>query len=364
MHKAPLDSVKMDNSWKTMLNALDSALLVLNEDWGLEFANASARALLACRDDEELAACWGGALREHAAAAFSAAEDLQAGDATEFELELPGAERPRRLRLEWFPLDEERRQRALILRDLDLVPADAGDLRLIGRYRSLARLYRTLGHDLKGPLNAMTINMDLLKTCLTRFAPADPALRERQARYLKVLDEELGRMSRSLQTFLAQAVPPTQEAARPFSLREVLMDLVSLVASQARAQQVALEVQMDEQTITLEGWRDLLKQALLNLAINALEAMPTGGRLTIKLESRLDRAVILFQDTGAGIAPEALDRIWDLNYTTKKTGSGIGLYVARSVIESFGGAISVECRPAQGACFTVSLPITLKEGAS
>jgi signal transduction histidine kinase len=231
----------------------------------------------------------------------------------------------------------------------------------MGRYRALARLYRTLGHDLKAPLNALTINLDLLKTSVTRYAPPEPLIRERQARYLKVLEDELARLNRSLVTFLAQAVPPTQETAQPFNLRELLMELISLIAPQARQQQVAVEVLLDERDMILEGQRDLLKQALLNMTVNALEAMPGGGRLTVKLETRMGRAVILLRDSGAGIKPEDVEKIWELHYTTKKTGSGIGLYVARSVIESFGGTIGVEAADGQGTCFTVSLPITSKE---
>lgn len=360
MNKAPLDSVKMDQHWKTLLDALDQGLLVAGEDWSIEFFNRAAGDLLGCRDESEFHERWSAVLREQAVAAFGRGEEVCAGAFIDFNV--PEGERPRRLRLECYPLDEEHHLRALLLRDRERTEMAQGDLRLIGRYRSLARLYRTMGHDLKAPLNALTINMDLLKTSLTRYAPPDPMIRERQQRYLKVLEDEMGRLNRSLVNFLAQAVPPTQDAARPFSLREVLMELVSLLAPQARQQQVAVEVLMDEQNLMLEGQRDLLKQALLNIAVNALEAMSGGGRLTIKLETRMGRAIILIQDTGSGIAAEAMEKIWELNYTTKKTGSGIGLYVARSVIESSGGNIGVDSRGGQGTCFTVTLPITLKEG--
>ena len=114
--------------------------------------------------------------------------------------------------------------------------------------------------------------------------------------------------------------------------------------------------------MSLEGQRDLLKQALLNIAVNALEAMTGGGGLAIKLESRLGRAILIVQDTGPGIPADDPEKIWELHYTTKKAGTGIGLYVAHSVVESFGGAISVDSHDGQGTCFTISLPLIPKEG--
>lgn len=357
MNKASLDHDKIDHHWKSLLDALDLGLLVAAEDWSLEFANREAHNLLG-RGPEELGIYWNTVLKAQVSDGLSIAGEEPGAI---FDFELPVEDKPKKLRLELFPLSEDSAPRALLLRDRDRAESAHEDLRLVSRYRSLGRLYRTMGHDLKAPLNALTINLDLLKTSLTRYAAPDVMIRDRQQRYLKVLEDELARLNRSLQSFLAQAVPPTQETMRAFSLQEVLMDLISLIAPQARQQQVAVDVQIDEQQMTLEGQRDLLKQSLLNMAVNALEAMTGGGRLTIRLETRMGRAVILFQDTGAGIPPEAVEKIWELNYSTKKMGSGVGLYVARSVVESFGGTIGVDSRPGQGTCFTVSLPITLKE---
>jgi two-component system sensor histidine kinase HydH len=102
--------------------------------------------------------------------------------------------------------------------------------------------------------------------------------------------------------------------------------------------------------------RDRLKQAFLNIAINALEAMPAGGRLVLRVAMEGESVVLQCRDTGPGIAPEQLAEVYQLYYTTKKSGSGIGLYVARLVAESHGGEIRVESRPGQGATVTLSVP--------
>jgi signal transduction histidine kinase len=96
---------------------------------------------------------------------------------------------------------------------------------------------------------------------------------------------------------------------------------------------------------------------LLNIAINGLEAMPGGGRLAIDLDTRAANASVRIADSGAGIPEELLDEIDQIYFTTKKSGSGIGLYVARLVVESHGGEIVVQSEPGAGACFTVKLPL-------
>jgi two-component system sensor histidine kinase HydH len=102
--------------------------------------------------------------------------------------------------------------------------------------------------------------------------------------------------------------------------------------------------------------RDALNQALINLGINALEAMPEGGRLDLALNHLDSRAVITIRDSGPGIPPEHRDKIFTMHFTTKASGSGIGLYVARSVIESNGGELHLHSELGQGTRFEIDLP--------
>jgi signal transduction histidine kinase len=135
-------------------------------------------------------------------------------------------------------------------------------------------------------------------------------------------------------------------------------DLNTLLAPQAKQQRVTLEVQLPEREIQVIGQRDRLKQALLNIATNALEAMPEGGKLAMALDTVNGHARIAIRDNGPGIAPESLAKIYGMYFTTKTGGTGIGLYVARSVVESHGGNIEVDTQPGMGTCFTVSLPLS------
>lgn len=349
----------MSRRLRTMANMMNLGVLLIGDDLELEYANDPAQELLGCRSQQDLAACWGELKALLSEAIQAGPEGAEAGFHLDADLARP--DKPRRLRLELDPIpDGEGGGYLVLLQDRELIDAVETDLRLAARHRSMARLYRAMAHDLKAPLNALAINLDLLKTILGKNPPADPILAERQGRYVRVLSDELARLNRSLQNMLTQSMPPT-ESDQPFELRDLVLDLTSLIAPQAKHQQVAMEVQLDEAPMTIEGQRDLLKQALLNIAVNALEAMPEGGRLNITLESRQGQAMISLQDSGPGIPADLAEKIWEMHFTTKSSGTGIGLYVARSIIESFGGAVSAEGRPGHGTSFVVSLPISLKE---
>jgi two-component system sensor histidine kinase FlrB len=109
--------------------------------------------------------------------------------------------------------------------------------------------------------------------------------------------------------------------------------------------------------VVLVGYRDRLKQAFLNVAVNALEAMPRGGRMCIEMEEREDRVRVDVRDSGPGIPAELMARIYDSDFTTKGGGSGIGLYVARTVVLLHGGAIEAQSAPGQGTTVHVDLPL-------
>ena len=115
-------------------------------------------------------------------------------------------------------------------------------------------------------------------------------------------------------------------------------------------------MQLPDEPVTMVGWADRLKQAMLNILINALEAMPDGGELTMSLERQNGDARITVRDTGPGIPPELLDTIYQMHFTTKNGGTGVGLYVARSVVQAHGGQIEVRSAAGDGTSFILILP--------
>jgi len=148
-------------------------------------------------------------------------------------------------------------------------------------------------------------------------------------------------------------------------LAEELSNVITLVSAEAKNRDVLLELDASLMPV-IEGDREKLRQAFLNLILNALQATPAGGRVTItakKVESHDDEPAgveICFADTGTGIPAEALDSIYEPFFTTKEGGTGLGLAITRKIIEGHRGRIEVESEPGRGTTFRVRLPDYLK----
>src|SRR5262249_53801091 len=204
---------------------------------------------------------------------------------------------------------------------------------------------------LRAPLSAMMIHLDLLRESLAGGDGQDG-----QEHRVEVLRNELQRLNRSLSETLTQTLPPTGQRDS-FDLGEALGEIGTLLAPQARRQAVELQTRLPDAHVVLVGYRDRLKQSFLNIAVNALEAMPAGGRLTLEMEVDNTHASVRFVDTGRGIPADVLARIYDRDFTTKGTGSGIGLYVARTLVQMHGGDIQVESEEGRGTQVLVRMPI-------
>jgi signal transduction histidine kinase len=204
----------------------------------------------------------------------------------------------------------------------------------------------------------MVLNLDRLQSALR--SGSGEAEAEEAEQCVAVLREELERLDRSLQALLVDTTPAGQ-GREEFDARAMLAEIQRLLLPQARLQSVALEAYLPGTAVRIAGQRDRLKQAILNVAINALEAMPDGGELELRLEAHPDEADVLIADSGPGIPEEVRLRIFDPHFTTKTSGTGIGLYVARSIIEAHGGEISITSVPGRGSAFRMRLP-TLGHG--
>lgn len=244
-----------------------------------------------------------------------------------------------------------------ILKDQRELDALQADLRLASQMRRLQSSLRQAAHDLKAPLQAMTLNADILRRELEAEG-LDQGLER-----VEVIDRELRRLGRMVQVLLSQS-PGERSAARRFDLRRLVRELATLVRPQAREQNVAVEVQAPRETAQVLGVRDHLKQALLNLMVNALEAMPDGGRLRLDLSLTGDgsQALLLLQDSGCGIDPAIRGRLFKLHATTKATGTGIGLYTSRATIQRLGGSLDLESDGERGTTARVVLPLATRPG--
>lgn len=231
------------------------------------------------------------------------------------------------------------------------------DLLTATRYRSLAVLQAGAVHDLRGPLNSMVVNLELLKQSINtqgRTAGNDSESGRRD-HYINVIQQEIYRLNRYVQALL-ELTAPSDSGCLEADVVRLLTEITGLIRAQAKLQRVHLDWYLPDHPVIVPCQTIALRQALLNLVLNSLEAMPGGGDLMITVREDADMAVVDIHDTGVGV-PEALhQRIFDMYFTTKETGTGIGLYVAKSIINEMNGEITLISKQGEGSCFTVHIP--------
>ena len=224
---------------------------------------------------------------------------------------------------------------------------------MLSRMESLVRLAGGIAHEIGNPLNAITIHLELLKK---RLAGLPDDKRKEIAESLSDIQDETRRLDRIIRNFLkATRKPPLR--FRLDDLNEVMADALSFLKPQQDVAKIVLKFSIDK---ALPGFlmdRERLYYAFMKLIKNALEAMPSGGSLKIALTHKQHCAVVTVADTGCGIVEKDLGRIFDIYYTTKPEGAGLGLMMVYDAVAEHGGKIEVASRLNKGTTFKVLLPI-------
>lgn len=213
---------------------------------------------------------------------------------------------------------------------------------------AVAQLATGVAHELRNPLTSIKLLVQSNRDdAIRRGVPAED---------LHIIEEEIRRMERSLQTFLDYARPPKPER-RQLSLPDLIERTMALVELRARNQRVTLHYRPPVGELMIEADWEQIQQLLLNLALNALDAMPRGGTLEFDLRPPADGQLELrVLDSGPGIDPRVLRRLFEPFVTSKETGIGLGLVVSRRIAEDHGGSLTAGNRPEGGACFVLRLP--------
>jgi PAS domain S-box-containing protein len=208
-----------------------------------------------------------------------------------------------------------------------------------------------IAHEVRNPLAVCSSAAQFLMA-----DPDDPELRQECAHKIHA---GIGRACMIIENLLRFARPSVEMARQRTDLAAVLKETLSLVTAQARVQKIELVTQLTAGPVWISGIEALLQQAFLNLFLNAIKAMPDGGVLTTTLDSDEDQVWVRISDTGNGISPQDLDKIFDPFYTTAAVGqgTGLGLSISYSIIKQHLGAIEVDSSVGAGATFTVRLPI-------
>jgi signal transduction histidine kinase len=254
----------------------------------------------------------------------------------------------------------------LVARNLGYLGEVQSTLNYSRKLAALGRLSAGVAHEIRNPLNATMIHLELLKQRLSvpvvSHADGDPAGRTAgpdvaaALGHAAIIAGEMRRLDEVVQGFLKFARPEDLKL-QAVSLCRLVEQVVAVIAEDARKQRVEIHIECPLDLPALRGDPGMLHQAFLNLVLNAVQAMPEGGRLRIAGAAVADsRVEVVFEDTGVGITPEHLDRIFDLYFTTKGVGSGIGLSVVYRTVQLHDGEIEVRSTLGHGTVFRLLLP--------
>jgi signal transduction histidine kinase len=322
----------------------DLGVLVVDAEGRLQFASGGACDLLG-PGEVDLAGRWA-----ELAPRFHLDQPSSFRDKV-IDLGLDGATRPVRVEVRALAGDPEGPgrigARMLLLKDPRRFSELDIDMLLATQVRALAYLHRVLAHDVRAPLNAMQLSLELLADSVSEDDGVEvgheggPANVGRMRRYVGVMREELKRLNRILQTMLEQkdtfSAPPSR-----FDLCEVSRDIEELLKPQCQRQHIDLDMELPNLPLQVSGHRDRIKQALINIAIRGLEAMPDGGRIAMVISASSGCAQVSISDSGVGLDPEVLEETFSLLHTRSRSGQGAGLHAARLVAESHGGDLRIE----------------------
>jgi PAS domain S-box-containing protein len=241
-----------------------------------------------------------------------------------------------------------------IVRDITETRTMEENIRRTEQLTAMGKLASAVAHEVRNPLNAISMIAQRLGR---EFSPQDDS--EQYRELTSMVKSESSRLNGIIEQFLEFARPPKLNRQQ-VDIDQLLDETVSLVAMQA----AEYGVEIYKEYSNLGGWlvdREQMKQALLNLFLNGIEAMPDGGLLSVKGYIETEMLCIEISDTGKGIPKDVMPRIFDLYFTTKETGTGLGLSIVQRIIMEHGGWLDVSSEPGMGAIFKIHLPDKLED---
>ena len=216
----------------------------------------------------------------------------------------------------------------------------------------LGTLASGLAHEIRTPLNAIQMNIDLLAEDLDAVAPDE---REDFAKRVERIRRETKGLRGIVDAFLAFARPPKLQQT-PLDLNAFLSELVEFVEPEAKGLRIRIECDFDPDLYPVPIDPQQFGQVVMNLLTNARQAVGEQGTITIRTRGTDDALEVDVEDDGGGVPPGDEERVFDIFFSTKEEGSGLGLGIARRIVEEHGGELVLENRPGRGALFRVRLP--------
>jgi len=236
----------------------------------------------------------------------------------------------------------------LTMRDAESVRKISDEIELSRRLAAIGRLTSGVAHEVRNPINAIMVHLEVLREKIKQIDPESK-------RHMDVIGSEIQRLDRVVQT-LVDFTKPVELRLGDTDLRRIVEDVSVLAAPEAARHGVTVGCELPAEALVVKADADLVKQAVLNIALNGIQAMPDGGALNLAARREDDAIEIEVRDQGPGIPPEIREKIFMLYFTTKKSGSGIGLAMSYRVMQLHNGSVEFESEPGQATVFRLRFP--------
>ena len=237
------------------------------------------------------------------------------------------------------------------LRDPEAQRKIGRELQTADRLSAISRVSGGVAHEVKNPLNAILLHVEVARA---KLAQGNTEVGSE----MEIISREILRLDRVVKTFL-DFTRPVELNLTTVPVQELVAEILDLARPQADSSQIQINVEQEAESAEVRVDSDLLKQAFLNIVVNAMEVMPGGGALGVASSVNEDTAEIRISDTGPGIPSDLRDKIFRLYFTTKKEGSGIGLAMAFRIVQLHDGTIDFTSEPGKGTTFIIRLPLAV-----